>query len=58
VNFNTIQKELFDLTIVVSKTDVQKEVNRLKAIDDYHQAIASVAIRSSHSLNDFIRGKR
>jgi len=58
VNFNTIQKELFDLTVFVSKTDVQKEANLLiGANKDYHWAIAGVALQSGR-LTDFIRGKR
>jgi len=59
VSFGNIQKELFDLTIFVSKTDVQKEVDLLieGAIDDYHKAIAIAGIQSGR-LTDLIRGKR
>jgi len=59
VNFKTIQKELFDLTIFVSKTDVQKRVNLLpkEYFKDYYGAIAIAGIRSGR-LNDFIQGKR
>jgi len=55
---DTIQEKLFDMTVFVSKADVQKEINQFKKImDDYHKAIARVAMRSS-SLKDYIRGKR
>jgi len=60
VNFETIQKKLFDLTIFVSQTDVQREYNLLlenKMFGDYYGAIAMAAIRSGR-LNNLIKGKR
>jgi len=60
VSFKTIQKELFDLTIIVSKTDVQEKLNLLlknKMVEDYYGAMAITAIRSGR-LNDLIKGKR
>jgi len=60
VNFKTIQKELFDLTIFVNQTDVRREFNLLlenKVFGDYYGAIAMAAIRSGR-LNDLIKGKR
>jgi len=59
VNYETIQRGLFDLTIFVSKTDVQNEVDLLKEadIEDYHGAIALAGFRSGRFI-DFIIGKR
>jgi len=60
MNFKTIQKELFDLTIFVSRTEVQKEINLLfknNIVNYYYGAIAVAAIRSGR-LDDLIKGKR
>jgi len=61
VNSKTIQKGLFDSTIVVNKTDVQEIILLLKNenidIIDYYAAIALAGIHSGR-LDDFIKGKR
>jgi len=59
VNSKTIQKGLFDSTIVVNKTDVE-DINLLlknETIEDYYTAIAIAGIRSDR-INDFIKEKR
>jgi len=59
VNFKTIQRGLFDLTVFVSKTDIEK-VNLLlknENIEDYYKAIAIAGIHSGR-FTDLIKGKR
>jgi len=59
VNNNTIQKGLFDLTLFVSKTDIQEANLILKNdnIEDHYGAIAMAAILNE-SVFDIIKGKR
>jgi len=59
MNSKTIQKDLFDLTIFVSKTDVDETYIQLKKrnIKDYYRAIAVTGILSGR-LTDLINGKR
>jgi len=59
VNSKTIQKGLFDLTIFINKTDVDKTNLLLKDqnLEDYYGAVAMTGIQSDR-LADFIKGKR
>jgi len=59
VNSKTIQEGLFDWTIIVNKTYVEKVNLILKNenIEDYYRAIAITAILSDR-ITDLIDGKR
>jgi len=56
VNFQTIQKSLFDFKFSLSKTDVQRAANRAQT-EDYYLMMIKDAIESDY-LKNIVTGKR